>query len=41
MGQKALVDGEEALGTDRFAQAVENTLIEVAVLVVKTGHDCI
>ena len=34
MGQEALVDGEEALGADGFAEAVEDALVEASVLVV-------
>ena len=34
MREKALVDGKEALGLDRFGEAVKYALVEVAVLVV-------
>lgn len=39
MRHEALVDSEEALGADGLGEAVEDTLIEIAVLVVHAGHD--
>lgn len=39
MRQEALVYGEEALRLYRLAQAVEDALVEVSVLVVQPGHD--
>lgn len=37
--QEPLVDGEKALCADRLSQAVENALVEIAVLVVEARHD--
>ena len=39
MGDDALVDGKETLGADGLGQAVEDALVQVAVLVVEAGHD--
>lgn len=39
MGEKPLVDGQETFGADGFGQTVEDAVVEVAVLVVETGHD--
>lgn len=41
VGDEALVDGEDALGADRLAGAVEDAAVEVAVLVVEARHDCV
>lgn len=41
MGEEALVDGEEALGLDRLGETVEDTLVQVAVLVVQPRHDSV
>lgn len=41
MGDEALVDGEDALRSDRLSETVEDAAVEVAVLVVQTGHDCV
>lgn len=37
--QETLVDGEESFRANRLGQAVEDTAVEVAVLVVQTRHD--
>lgn len=39
MGKESFVDGEETLGADRLHEAVDDSLVEVAVLVVEAGHD--
>ncbi len=39
MREEALVNGEESLSADGLAQAVEDTLIQVTVLVIQAGHD--
>jgi hypothetical protein len=38
MGQEPLVDGKETFGADCLAQAVEDALVQVSVLVVESGH---
>ena len=39
MSKEALVDGEDTFGTDGLEQAVKDTLVEIAGLVVHAGHD--
>jgi hypothetical protein len=39
MREESLVDGEDALGSNRLAEAVDDTLVEVTILVVQTRHD--
>lgn len=39
MGQEALVNGKDAFGSNRLAQAVEDALVQVSVLVIHAGHD--
>lgn len=39
MRQKSLVDGEQSFGANRLGQAVKDTLVKIAVLVVQSRHD--
>lgn len=39
MRQEAFVYRQQALGPYRLAQAVEDALVQVAILVVEAGHD--
>lgn len=41
MGEEALVNGKEALGTNGLEETVEDTSVQVAGLIVHTGHDSV
>lgn len=41
MGEEALVNGKGTLGADSLEQAIKDTTVQVACLVVHTSHDCV